>query len=96
MDVPLNPEDASLLDYASMDAKDRFVLMLLDRVQALEGCVATLEQEAYADSLSVTIDVPLDLPSLVDSMFRPQGHNGYGTTFPRGKIKFVNLMRIPT
>jgi hypothetical protein len=77
--------DARLLDYTNMDVKDRFVLMLVERVQALEGCVAALEQEASTDSMSVTVEAsaPLDVSSILDAMF---GGGGGGVGNPLGGI----------
>ena len=44
------------IDEAGMDVKDRFMLMLIERVQALETAVAALEAADSTDSLSVIVE----------------------------------------
>ena len=47
---------AFLFDEQGTSARDRFLLMLIDRVQAVEGAVASLEAGASTESMSVRLD----------------------------------------
>lgn len=59
--------EGGFLDEKGMDAKDRFLLMLIDRVQALETSVALLEAEASTDSMSVIVDVRLSIGDITSA-----------------------------
>jgi hypothetical protein len=48
-------DDVTFLDASAMTAQERFMLMLIERVQALEGTVAMLERECTADVLRAVI-----------------------------------------
>ena len=56
---------SSLFDEAGASPRDRFMLMMIERVQALEGAVASLEADSLTDSMSVQLDTEsLDVDAL--------------------------------
>ena len=73
MDAPnsMASRMSSLFDEAGASPQDRFMFMMFERVQALEGVVASLEADSLTDSMSVQLenDNALDLGGLERRMF---------------------------
>ena len=63
--------DAAVFDMDGTSPRDRFMLMLMDRVQALETSLSSLEVDAMTDSMSIWLDVDSlsDCMNSVQSMF---------------------------
>ena len=70
--------EVAVFDENGTSPRDRFMLMLMDRVQALETSVSLLEAESMTDSMSIVLDVDSlsDSINTINSMFGGRAMRG--------------------